>query len=333
MGFLPTLLEIKRIALKFIRLLTRSYPMKFTSKTTSKTTMILTMKHTFLIVFVLMPSMALSKATAPANIAETKKTEFVRINKSDDNIPLSLQMANVRYVQDDGIPNDMYVDLISVVHVADKSYYQYLNELFKTYDVVLYELVAPEGTRIDQREAGEAKGLLSMLQQGMKNVLGLSFQLEEVDYSPKNFVHADISPEDFKNSMDENGESFLAMFLRMWLVGIQQQATNPNAVNDMDLIMAMFSPNKERDLKVIAAKQLMQIDPMMNAIEGNNGSTLVTTRNLKALKVLRQEMEKGHKTFAIFYGAAHMPEMETVLMKEFKMKQSQINWVDAWDLK
>ncbi|MCF6318231.1 MAG: hypothetical protein L3J83_02965 [Proteobacteria bacterium] len=298
-----------------------------------KINMKLNMKHIALIVLVLIPSMALSKASSSAHITETKKTEFVRINKSDDNIPVSLQMANVRYVPDDGIPNDMYVDLISVVHVADKSYYQYLNELFKTYDVVLYELVAPEGTRIDQREAGEAKGLLSMLQQGMKNVLGLSFQLEEVDYSPKNFVHADISPEDFKNSMDENGESFLAMFLRMWLVGIQQQATNPDAINNMDMIMAFLSPNKERDLKVIAAQQLLQMDPMMNAIEGNNGSTLVTTRNLKALKVLRQEMEKGHKTFAIFYGAAHMPEMETVLMKEFKMKQTQINWVDAWDLK
>lgn len=306
-----------------------------TTKITEKLAMKITIKHIILIliVFALMPSIAFSKATPLVHVTETKKTEFLRIKKSDDNIPVSLQMANVRYVPNDGIPNDVYVDLISVVHVADKSYYQSLNELFKTYDVVLYELVAPEGTRIDQREAGEAKGLLSMLQQGMKNVLGLSFQLEEVDYSPKNFVHADISPEDFKNSMDENGESFLAMFLRMWLVGIQQQATNPNALNDMDLIMALFSPNKERDLKVIAAQQLMQIDPLMNAIEGNSGSTLVTTRNLKALKVLRQEMEKGHKTFAIFYGAAHMPEMETVLMKEFKMKQSQINWVDAWDLK
>ncbi|MBL4659123.1 MAG: hypothetical protein JKY19_02110, partial [Alcanivoracaceae bacterium] len=57
-----------------------------------------------------------------------------------------------------------------------------------------------------------------------------------------------------------------------------------------------------------------------------------STRNLKALKVLRREIEKGHKKFAIFYGAAHMPEMAEVMMKKFKLKPGQVKWVDAWDL-
>ena len=77
----------------------------------------------------------------------------------------------------------------------------------------------------------------------------------------------------------------------------------------------------------------MSMDVVMDAMEGDKGSTIVTARNLKALKVLRREIEKGNKTFAIFYGAAHMPEMEKVLMKEFKLKKSQVNWVDAWDLR
>lgn len=291
------------------------------------------MKSLLIILLVLFSNILFSKDLTTIPVTEKSKTQFLRINSDENNTPISLQLANARYIPISGIPNGMYVDLISAVHVADKSYYENLNSLFKTYDVVLYELVAPEGTKVNERDASEGKSMLSMIQQGMKNVLGLTFQLEEVDYSPKNFVHADISPEDFKNSMDENGESFIAMFMRMWLVGLQQQATNPNAVNDMDLIMAMFSSNKERDLKVIAAKQFMNMDPLMNAIEGDKGSTLVTTRNLKALKVLRQEIENGNKTFAIFYGAAHMPEMEEVMMKEFKLKPAGVNWVDAWDLK
>ena len=290
------------------------------------------MKH-LLLIFLLLPFFSYSKDLSPQTVSETNKTQFLRIKTDEKNTPVALQLANARYVPIDGIPDGMYVDLISAVHVADKSYYENLNKLFKTYDVVLYELVAPEGTRVGDRAASEGKGMLSMLQQGMKNILGLTFQLEEVDYSPKNFVHADISPEDFKKSMDENGESFIAMFMRMWLVGLQQQATNPNAVTNMDLMVAFLSPNKERDLKIIAAKQFIEMDPLMNAIEGDKGSTLVTTRNLKALKVLRQEIEKGNKTFAIFYGAAHMSEMEEVLMKEFKLKPAGISWVDAWDLK
>ena len=263
---------------------------------------------------------------------EKERTKFLRLKKDGDK-PVALQVANARYIPINGIPNDMHVDLISAVHIADKSYYQHLNKIFKNYDVVLYELVAEEGTRVGTQKAGEGKSLLSTIQQGMKNVLGLTFQLEEVDYSSKNFVHADISADDFKNSMEEKGESFFSMFLNMWLVSMQQQATNPDAVSDMDLMVAMFSQNRERDLKIVAAKQFMQMDPVMDAIEGDEGSTIITARNLKALKVLRQEMEKGHKKIAIFYGAAHMQEMEKVLMTEFKFKPAQVDWVDAWDLK
>lgn len=291
------------------------------------------MKNYLLAVLIILSGTLASQKAHSAPITEDKKTDFLRIKSDENDKPVSLQLANARYVPINGIPNGMYVDLISAVHIADKSYYENLNELFKTYDVVLYELVAEEGTRVDDKKAGEGKSFLSAMQQGMKNVLGLTFQLEEVDYSPKNFVHADISPEDFKNSMDEKGESFLSMFLRMWLVGLQQQATNPNAVNDVDLLLALFSDNREHDLKIIAAQQFIQMEPVMDAIEGENGSTIVTARNLKALKVLRQEIEKGNKTFAIFYGAAHMPEMAKVMMKEFKLKPDQVNWVDAWNLK
>ena len=271
--------------------------------------------------------------SVPILVTEKDKAEFLRIQKDENNVPISLQLANARYVPINGIPNGMHVDLISAVHIADQSYYKNLNELFKTYDVVLYELVAEEGTKIGDKKASEGKSFLSAIQHGMKNVLGLTFQLDEVDYSPNNFVHADISPEDFKKSMDDKGESFFSMFLRMWLVGLQQQATNPDAVSDVELIMAMFSENRERDLKIIAAQQFLSMDPVMKAIEGENGSTIVAARNLKALKVLRKEIEKGNKTFAIFYGAAHMPEMARVMMKEFKLKPDQVNWVDAWDLK
>lgn len=290
------------------------------------------MRYFTALFFVLLPVLIQAKDLNDIPATEQNEATFLRIKNDNNNEPISLQLANARYVPQSGIPNDMYVDLISAVHIADKTYYQQLNELFTTYDVVLYELVAEQGTKVNDNNPDEGKSLLSTFQKGMKNVLGLTFQLEEIDYSPENFVHADISPEDFKNSMNEKGESFLSMFLRMWLVGLQQQATNPNAVSDMDLIMALMSPNRQRDLKVIAAKQFIDMDPVMDALEGEQGSTIVSTRNLKALKVLRQQIEKGHKKFAIFYGAAHMPEMARVMMKEFKLKPAQVNWIDAWDL-
>ncbi|MCB1603973.1 MAG: hypothetical protein KDI59_04975, partial [Xanthomonadales bacterium] len=260
---------------------------------------------------------------------ENDKTQFLRIQYNENNAPQYLQLANVRYAPANNYPSNVYVDLISAVHVGDKSYYESLNSLFKNYDAVLYELVAPEGTKVSDKSAGEGKSMLSALQHGMKNVLGLTFQLDEVDYDAENFVHADISPDDFVKSMDEKGESFLSMFLRMWLVGMQQQATNPNAINDMDLIFAMFSNNREAKLKQLVAVQFIEMDPVMNALEGKEGSTILTTRNLKALKVLREQLDKGHKKLAIFYGAAHMPEMEELLITDFNFKPVKTDWVNA----
>lgn len=268
-----------------------------------------------------------------SSITELDQQDFLRIKKDKNQSPQSLQLANVRYTPVSGIPEGLSVDLISVVHIADKQYYKKLNEEFKKYDVVLYELVAEEGTRVSVEDRGRGKGMLHALQNGMKNVLGLSFQLDEVDYTPKNFVHADISPDDFSQSMDEKGESFLSMFLRMWLVGIQQQATNPNAITNTDLLTALMAPDSKKELKILAANQFLDLEPVMNAIEGENGSTIISERNLKALKVLREQIEKGHKKFAIFYGAAHMPEMARVMMKEFRLKKDSVRWLDAWDLK
>ncbi|MCF6264400.1 MAG: hypothetical protein L3J24_12550 [Xanthomonadales bacterium] len=271
-------------------------------------------------------------------VTSDQKTEFLRIHKDTNGVASALQLANARYIPEDGAANDLYVDLISAVHVADKSYYENLNELFKTYDVVLYELVAPKGTRVgenagDKSTGDKNKSLISSLQRGMQNILGLTFQLDEIDYSASNFVHADISPTDFKRSMAEKGESFLSMLLKVWLVGMQQQAANKNAATDAKLLLALFSPTRERDLKVIAAQQIIEMRPTIDALEGENGSTIITTRNLKALQVLRQEIDKGHKKLAIFYGAAHMPGIEEGLIEEFGMTLEHINWVDGWDLR
>ena len=110
--------------------------------------------------------------------------------------------------------------------------------------------------------------------------------------------------------------------------------TNPGksyAMN-IDLIMAMMSENPEIGLKKLVASLLVDDEDGLKMFEGNNGSTIITARNNRVLKVLREQIEKGHKKFAIFYGAAHMQDMEKTLMDEFKLKPDQVNWIDAWNL-
>ncbi len=77
------------------------------------------------------------------------------------------------------------IDLIGAVHVGTKQYYSELNNRFRNYDAVLYELVAdPEVNNPSMRD-DSGMNPLSGLQVGMKTALGLAFQLDEVDYIPR----------------------------------------------------------------------------------------------------------------------------------------------------
>jgi hypothetical protein len=242
----------------------------------------------------------------------------------------ALQVSVMRYQPRTG--GDFYVDLVGAVHVGDKQYYQNLNAMFKDYDVVLYELVAPEGTKIPKGGV-ESKSLLSNIQVGMKNVLGLTFQMEEVDYTRKNFVHADFTPEEFSQSMKDKGESFFSMFFNLWRASVSQQLTGQSSSNDFDLLMALISSDRENALKEIMAQELVNSDGVLSALEGPEGSTLVAARNQKALKVLRERMMNKHQSYAIFYGAAHLPDFHERLVRDFDMVPVSEKWLDAWKIK
>lgn len=56
-------------------------------------------------------------------------------------------------------------------------------------------------------------------------------------------------------------------------------------------------------------------------------------RNQKALSVLGQELKRGHRKIAIFYGAAHMLDMEKRLVRDYGVQFSGQAWVPAWDLR
>ena len=271
------------------------------------------------------PSVALAYQSA---VVEPEFIQFV-----DEPNNKALQVSIVRYQPRMG--GDRYVDLVGAVHVGDKQYYQDLNVLFKSYDAVLYELVAPEGTYIPKGGIqSEEKGMISSIQLGMKDVLGLSFQMEEVDYTPKHFVHADFSPSEFKASMDAKGESIFSMIFKVWRAGFTQQLTGQASSSNFDLMVAMMASDRQNALKTLMAKELANSDGVMQALEGAEGSSIIAERNKKALQVLQKEMQdKDQKSFAIFYGAAHLNDFHQRLVADFDMVPVSSRWVDAWKLK
>ncbi len=278
---------------------------------------------------------------APAAEVKTGKLEgpdkridgqYVRVRRDAKGKPVALETAVVQYRAKTGEFAGATVDLIGAIHVGERSYYDELNQRFTRYDALLFELVAPEGIQFEPGQRMESNSPISALQTGLQNLLGLEFQLERIDYAQKNFVHADMSPEEFARTMKERGESFFQMLLRMLGQSMAIQGQNPARVNDVELIFALIRRDRPA-LKRILAQQLEGMEGALNVLGGADGaSTIITERNKKALLVMRRELKAGKKRIGIFYGAGHLPDMDERLRDEFGFERGETTWVVAWDL-
>lgn len=272
------------------------------------------------------------------------ESSFFRILKDSEGRPMTMSTSVVHfqgnYISPKKISQQVKVDLISAVHVAEPSYYAELNRRFEKYDAVLFELIAPDDLSADERKAlkereGNPSNPLSAMQQALKNALGLEFQLQKIDYGKPNFVHADLSPEGFSKAMEKRGDNIWSLFARLIIQGFAEQEKRGNPFETFLLMTAFISSSDSSRpyvLRRYLAENFRQMDSLVEKIEGPQGSTLVTDRNNKALEVLRSELKKGKKTFAIFYGAAHMPRFEESLEKNFGMQKGEIEWIPAWHL-
>ena len=275
-------------------------------------------------------------------------TEWVRLKVDDRGEPLALEVAIVRYVPatmakqfatrlpEGKLPNAReFVDLIGAVHVGDLAYYSQLNRWFKQYQALLYELVAPKGTRVERGRGTSNMHPVGAMQNSIKTMLEIEHQLEQVDYTRPNFVHADMSPEEFGQSMNDRDESFMQMYARMMGQAIAQQTelADGGMSTDFDIFSAMFATDRARMLKIAIAKQFQSMESMLSGMSGPEGSTLITERNKRALEVLRKQQRMGKRKLGIFYGAGHLNDMNDRLIKDFHMQPVGITWMEAWNLR
>ena len=276
----------------------------------------------------------------PAEAKATEGDNWVRLRRDAKNKPVALEVAVVRYVRPElahEAPAKVreYVDLVGAIHVGDSGYYQELNRRFRKYDALLYELVAPEGTVVERGRGTSNTHPLGAMQNGMKSMLELEHQLEKIDYTLPNFVHADLSPSEFSQSMEDKDEGFFQLFCRMMGQGIamqsQQAAQGESA--DVDIFAALFAKDRPRKLKIAMAKQFASMEAMLSGIAGPEGSTLITERNKRALEVLREQQVAGKRKIGIFYGAGHLSDMHERLVNEFGLQPIGTVWLEAWDLR
>lgn len=292
-----------------------------------------------------------------SDASATEEPEYVRIRRNEQRLAEALQTSVVTFENSKTFPNAT-VDLIGAIHLGEPGYYEELNSLFRNYDVLLFEAVMPEeaverGLRpgnVSSEAVSEAAseedadaaawsdaqiGLaaISVLQLGMKDALGLEFQLTGVNYAASNFVHADMTAEEFAASMKRRGESFAQMFAQeMGKSLANSQEQNPLAMN-LDFMLSALAPDRMYRVRRIAAVQLAKAGEG-EAFAGPDGtSTIITERNIKALEVLQRELKAGHQRVGIFYGAGHLADMEERMTQELGFERTNEIWLTAWQLR
>ena len=241
------------------------------------------------------------------------------------------------------MPTGQKVDLVGVVHIADADYYQALNKRFDAYDAVLFELVgnpkrltenAPPTAEEEKHRPGG--GAISYIQGAMGKYLKLTFQLGAIDYTKPNMVHADTTAEEFEAMMKERGESMMAIFVRAMKAQLTGEIDTSAIAGDLDtfgLIRILMSKDSAAEFKKILARMFDQSESMTKILEGPNGSAILSGRNDVVMKKIKEVLgDEKKKRIAVFYGAAHMPGIEGMLLKDMKAKAAGEEWLSAWTM-
>ena len=225
------------------------------------------------------------------------------------------------------------VDLIGAIHIGDRAYYQKLNTLFGQYDAVLFELVADPKRARNPR--GPGNNPVNFMQRTMQHFLELDFQLDTIKYDRPHFIHADMTPKMFAKRQEARGESMLSLMLKIMQQEMARgQAAKPvNEITPAELLIALLSKNRAREMKRLLAVNMSAVENTLSTLEAGNGTVILTERNLVALKVLNKTLKDSkNKKIAIFYGAAHMPDMARRLKKDMGFQESGHQWLSAWHM-
>ena len=199
---------------------------------------------------------------------------LIRVVRDAHDRPLALETGIGHYVSPSAA-NPFTVDLIGCIHVADKKYYETLNERFKHYDAVLFELVMPEGGSLENLGKRESNHPISRVQQSLPKILDLNYQLKDIDYTAKNFVHADLSPDEMAKAIKARGDSGGSVFIKVLFDILresnrqtQSQQKHGGEFAEFELLAALFDSNRPRALKRLMADQ-MEIDGIGNGSWAN----------------------------------------------------------------
>ena len=272
---------------------------------------------------------------APADVKKVTVLEgapggetFLRFVKDGPRPGLEVGVAH--YVKA-GAPR---VDLVGAVHAADAAYFREVQAILDRDDVVLYEMVKKAGDDPWRKptDAEREQSPISKFQSTIAKAFDLTFQLDEIDYRRRHFVHADMTAEEFL----AKGGGAITKEMASMIAKIGPL---------LDMVARMMNPPDDASAERKASARAMRttvkgvLGAMLGASGGKAGGLLtglggddliIGQRNDVAIGVFDAQ-HQGARSIAIFYGAAHMPDLEKRLLARGYVRAGG-RWITAWDV-
>jgi hypothetical protein len=225
------------------------------------------------------------------------------------------------------------IELVGAMHAAESSYYQSLQKRLSRADLVLYELVVDERDAKENHDAmqrAEEKSAFSRLAAAQ----GLVSQNRGIDVKKKNFRRCDMTfqqmiaklQEEAKQGAGQGGQAKEAKreFAKLGRV-LDGRSWMMNAV--VRLVGMNHGLRERVRFMLVASGQASDED---DSLHPRLQQLILEDRNEFAMneiaKVLRRE---NHQRIAIFYGAAHLPDMEKRLVRMGYRAAGTRQWNDA----
>jgi hypothetical protein len=263
---------------------------------------------------------------ASADVREVVRdadTSYLRFHERDDG-SASLQTPIVHLVHPE---SGLRVDLVGAVHVADASYYRAIQRWLDQSDHVLFEGVLPKGETVEEMMKSREESTLTRMQRGLAKWLDLAYQLDGIDYARTHFVNADLTMESMASASDESVEDLLgrvsgSAFLWRMLEPVLGLLKKAESLPGLRGTHARIKRTLAEALATAAAEPRRMIGADLYDL-------LIVKRNAVVVERLRTRPESA-RSVAVFYGAAHLADLEEQLVEAFGLVRAGSRWLDAW---
>ncbi|XP_077237037.1 uncharacterized protein LOC143878670 [Tasmannia lanceolata] len=255
-------------------------------------------------------------------------SNYVKLLWSEEEERGEVQTSIISYYKQESssfsLPS-LQVDLVSVLNIGDKEYYEALQTELKNYDCVLFGRLEMNGVNPLILCGYFINACLIML---LARILGLYQQKFLIDYEHSNWYQPDLDLKTILSLEHRQGECTLKRKLtrEVWqirgLISIL-----PGLILRAMLNIRGFSKNKFRSaMKVKFAKKITSLRKTAKM----DNTVLIGERNRAAMWALFEAISRGHKKIAIFYGFVNIADFDWRLRKELELVPQKERWITAW---